>query len=46
MTLRPRRHALDRSGLPTRTYGSEGSGDVPRKSEDDAPPTGHPARRA
>ncbi|MDI5971881.1 hypothetical protein POF50_021520 [Streptomyces sp. SL13] len=46
MTIRPLRHALDRSGLPARDYGSEGSGDVRGKTEDDAPPTGHPARRA
>ncbi|MDI5971521.1 hypothetical protein POF50_019670 [Streptomyces sp. SL13] len=46
MTLRPLRHALDRFGLPTRAYGSEGNGDGPGKSEDDVPPTGHLARRA
>ncbi len=46
MTILPLRRALDRSGLPTRAYGSEGSGDVPRRTEDDAPPTVRPSRRA
>ncbi len=45
MTLRVLRHALDRSGLPARAYGS-GSPAGPRDDAPPAEPDRAPARRA